>query len=334
MGQNKLHGTIPSSLLRSPTLTKLDLHGNNISGGLDVHDASTLEYLYLYDNMLTGELLPSVLCSISDSLVDLRLNNNSFTGSIPNIECTMERLELFSLAQNELTGPIHDALGKKMPRMRELHLYENKLLSTIPESIFRPKNLTAVLLGNNELTGSLTSDMMNDARYLVHFYLNSNKLSGKLNDFANANLASLKKLRLEYNNFSGSIPKMNMLKTMELLYLYNNSLTGTLDNLSSGINLRKLKVSNNTLQGGVTTELGNLKRLEVLSLNGNNLKGNLPTELQKLTSLKELRVEYNSISGAVPQGVCDLRKSFLEKFVSDCGGENPEVTCSCCTECF
>mmetsp|Transcript_14675 Transcript_14675/g.31313 ORF Transcript_14675/g.31313 Transcript_14675/m.31313 type:complete len:176 (+) Transcript_14675:3-530(+) len=175
---------------------------------------------------------------------------------------------------------------------------------------------------------------MNDARYLVHFYLNSNKLSGKLNDFANANLASLKKLRLEYNNFSGSIPKMNMLKTMELLYLYNNSLTGTLDNLSSGINLRKLKVSNNTLQGGVTTELGNLKRLEVLSLNGNNLKGNLPTELQKLTSLKELRVEYNSISGAVPQGVCDLRKSFLEKFVSDCGGENPEVTCSCCTECF
>ena len=43
------------------------------------------------------------------------------------------------------------------------------------------------------------------------------------------------------NEFSGTIPEMSMLETMELLYLHNNSLTGTLDNLRSGVNLKKLK---------------------------------------------------------------------------------------------
>jgi len=32
-----------------------------------------------------------------------------------------------------------------------------------------------------------------------------------------------------------------MIEAMELLYLHNNSLTGTLDNLRGGVNLRKLK---------------------------------------------------------------------------------------------
>ena len=91
-------------------------------------------------------------------------------------------------------------------------------------------------------TGSLTSDLVNDARNLVHLYVNSNKMSGNLDDFAQArNLDNLKKLRLEFNNFSGSIPKLNMIESLELLYLYNNSFSGDLNNLEDGVNLRKLK---------------------------------------------------------------------------------------------
>ena len=105
--------------------------------------------------MLSGELPPGALCNVSTSLIDLRLNNNSFTGQIPDIGCTMQKLALFSLAQNNLTGYIYDSLGDRMPRLREIHLYENMLLSTIPDSLFRPENLTSVLLGNNALTGEL-----------------------------------------------------------------------------------------------------------------------------------------------------------------------------------
>lgn len=153
MGQNTLDGSIPSSLFRSKTLTKLDLHDNEFTSEFSIHPASTLKYLYLYNNKLSGEILRGSLCSVSDTLIDLRLNNNSFVGKIPDLNCTMEKMELLSLAENELVGPIHDSLGERIPRLREIHLYENNLLSTIPKSIFRPENLTAVLLGNNELTG-------------------------------------------------------------------------------------------------------------------------------------------------------------------------------------
>ena len=333
VGQNKLHGHVPSSLLRSETLIKLDLHGNEFTGDLDIHEMSILKDLYLYNNKMTGQI--GTLCYVKDTLVDLRLNNNSFSGKLPPLECTMEKLELLSLAENDLTGAIPDMLGDNLPSLRELHLYENQLLSTIPSSIFKPENLTAVLLGNNQLTGSLTADMVNDARNLAHLYVNSNRMSGNLDDFAQArNLDSLKKLRLEYNSFSGTIPQLNMIDTLELLYLYNNSFVGTLDNLGSGVNLRKLKVSNNTFEGKITSKLGDLKNLQVLSLNGNNFVGTLPTQLEGLTSLQELRVEHNDIAGEMPLGICDLRKSSLGTLVSDCGGKLPEFFCSCCTECI
>lgn len=67
-------------------------------------------------------------------------------------------------------------------------------------------------------------------------------MSGNLEDFSQArNLDNLKKLRLEFNSFSGSIPKLNMIKSLELLYLYNNSFSGDLTNLENGVKLRKLK---------------------------------------------------------------------------------------------
>ena len=176
--------------------------------------------------------------------------------------------------------------------------------------------------------------MFKDARKLAHFYVNSNHFGGNLDDFAKADLSRMKKLRLEYNSFMGTIPKMKLMETVELLYMYNNSFTGNIDNLISGVNLRKLKVSNNSLEGEITPKLGDLKRLEILSLNGNNLVGTIPNDLRKLSALEELHVENNDITGMVPQGVCDLRKSELGKFVSDCAGQLPEVSCSCCTECF
>lgn len=117
------------------------------------------------------------------------------------------------------------------------------------------------------------------------------------------------------------------------MYLFNNSFTGTLDNLSDGINLRKLKVSNNSLEGDITPKLGNLEKIEILSLDGNKLVGEVPAQLQKLTSLKDLQLQNNLLSGTIPRGLCDLRKSSLQLLVSDCAGNSPAVTCSCCTSC-
>lgn len=173
LGRNRLRGTIPGSLLRSHTLRKLDLHDNDLTGEITIHEASVLQYVYLHSNRLTGPLFPSDVCSVAETLIDLRLNNNTFLGKFPDVGCSMERLELLSLADNELTGPIPDALPASMPRIRELHLYGNRLVSTIPEALFRLENLTALLLGDNELTGAYNSAgfIAQDCIFSTHVFL-------------------------------------------------------------------------------------------------------------------------------------------------------------------
>ncbi|KAL7487586.1 hypothetical protein ACHAW6_013176 [Cyclotella cf. meneghiniana] len=358
LGDNLLTGTILPSLLggvgsRSSSITKCDLHGNQLTGKLPVVvNAPNLKFLYLYDNKLSGPIPGDLFCS-GFNLADIRLNNNSLSGEIPNIRCTMPELQLISLASNVLTGSIPSSLGDLMPRVREIHLFGNKLTSTIPDSLLQPSNLTAVLLGNNALTGSLTATMFSNANRLEVFYANANRLSGNLNGISNAK--HLVKLRLEYNSLTGTIPVMS-LPQLELFYAYNNSLTGPLPAESDWANMRKLKLSNNSLTGevivnaankleilslngnaftgSIPSEIGQLIDLKTLSLQSNRLFGTVPSELHNLSLLEELRLDSNGFSGVVPKDVCDLRNLSLNIFVSDCRGSWPKISCSCCTECF
>ncbi|KAL7433012.1 hypothetical protein ACHAXM_003369 [Skeletonema potamos] len=337
---NKLSGAIPTVLGNMKALQHIRLGGNALHGKIPLSlesNLSNLQRLWLQDNKLTGTIPSSIFCDAASTLVDLRLQNNSFVGNIPNVECTMDKLELLSMASNELKGSIPNDYGDHFPSLKELHLYDNQLTSTIPSSIFQPVNLTAVLLGMNKLTGTLSSSMIQEASNLIYLYLNANSLEGTLDDLAQTEgLLSLKKLRLEYNSFSGTIPKLDAsFPSLELFYAYNNSLLASgLDNLSSNVNLKKVKLSNCSLSGEIPATFGSLTNLEVLHLNGNHLTGTVPSELHKLTLLEELRLEANDLSGAVPYEICSLRESQLSIFISDCGGEWSGVACSCCTECL
>ena len=336
---NKLTGMLPSALGKIKTLQHIRIGGNALHGKIPpslLKNLPNLQRLWLQENRLTGSIPSNVFCDVSSSMVDLRLQNNSFVGEIPNLECTMEKLELLSMASNELEGPLPTNFGDHFPSLKELHLYDNQLTSTIPSSIFNPVNISAVLLGMNELTGTLSDSMIQEGNNLVHLYLNANKLGGTLEQFAQTKgLRSLKKLRLEYNKFSGAIPRLDLFPDLELFFAYNNSLlTSGLDNLSSSVALKKLKLSNCSITGEIPTTLGSLTSLEVLDLDGNRLTGTVPSEMQQLTALEELRLEVNDLSGVVPPEVCDLRSSQLTTFISDCKGEWSGVGCSCCTECF
>jgi len=332
---NQLSGIIPTVLGSMKSLQHIRLGGNSLHGKIPLsleNNLPNLQRLWLQENKLTGTIPSSIFCDASSTLVDLRLQNNSFVGDVPDVDCTMEKLELLSMASNDLKGSIPNDFGDHFPSLKELHLYDNQLTSTIPPSIFKPANLTAVLLGMNKLTGTLNFNMFQEANNLVYLYLNANDLVGTLDDFARAEgLLSLKKLRLEYNSFSGTIPKLEF-PSLELFYAYNNSLlTSGLENLSSSVALKKLKLSNCSLAGELPTALGSLTNLEVLQLNWNQLTGTVPSEFQELTALEELRLDGNDLSGAVPFEVCSLR---LSTFVSDCKGEWSGVACSCCTECL
>lgn len=286
LGDNFLIGTIHPSLFgtanRSSAITKIDLHGNQLTGSLPtIMNAPHLKFVYLYENGLTGTIPESLLCQAPNTLADVRLNNNVFSGQIPSPDCTMAELQLLSLSSNLLTGPIPLSLGHQLPKVREIHLYENQLTSTIPESVFKPENLTVVLLGNNQLSGFLPTNMLYDAKRLELLYLNANMLSGNLDSIAESN--SLIKLRLEYNQFTGTIPQMNTPR-LQLFYAYNNSFTGSLPTDCDWRSLRKLKLSNNSLTGVLA--LYPAAELEIVALNDNQFIGKVPTELGQMKSLR------------------------------------------------
>ncbi|KAL3785158.1 hypothetical protein HJC23_013824 [Cyclotella cryptica] len=227
LGDNLLTSTILPSLMggagtRPSPIIKCDLHGNLLTGKLPVvTNAPELKFLYLNVNELSGTIPGDIFCPGSNS-ADIRLNNNLLSGEIPNISCTMVELQLFNLASNALRGSILPFLGNLMPRVREIHLFGNKLTSTIPESLFQPPNLTAVLLGNIGLKGSLTATMFSNTNRRELFYANANMLSGNLAGISTAK--HLVKLRLEKNMLTGTIPPTYFPK-LELFYSYNDTTT-------------------------------------------------------------------------------------------------------------
>jgi len=74
--------------------------------------------------------------------------------------------------------------------------------------------------------------------------------------------------------------------------------------------------------------------LSSLSLQSNFFSGTVPIELGNLEGLSSLGLYYNNLTGSVPTTICQLQNYGLYSLVADCGGSEPEISCSCCTECY
>jgi Leucine-rich repeat (LRR) protein len=74
------------------------------------------------------------------ALKDLWLGKNKLTGPIPDLS-PMTRLETLHLEDNQFTGAIPESLAK-LPSLRTLSIKNNKLKGTIPSVLLQRKGLT------------------------------------------------------------------------------------------------------------------------------------------------------------------------------------------------
>lgn len=96
--------------------------------------------------------------------------------------------------------------------------------------------------------------------------------------------------------------------------LQNNSLNGTLPpEIGNLKDLATLNLSINRLSGNLPEQLTTLAKLEKLDLSSNSFSGNMPTGLYLLTALEELNISNNHFSGNFPQ---DLMKMSALKLLS------------------
>jgi Leucine-rich repeat (LRR) protein len=182
---NQLQGIIPDALANCTNLTDLDLSINHLEGAIPqkLETLSNLLFLNLAENNLSGTI-PPALGNIT-TLESLDLSSNNFTGQVPttlgmlsklsflhlqdnNLEardsqgwaflhalknCTL--LQTLSLSENQLQGEIPNSIGDLSLNLQTLALGENMLSGAIPPSIGNLHGLTKLLLGFNNLAGTI-----------------------------------------------------------------------------------------------------------------------------------------------------------------------------------
>ncbi|KDO65859.1 hypothetical protein CISIN_1g0394192mg, partial [Citrus sinensis] len=236
--QNKLEGSIPSTLANCRSLEAVDLSHNALTGSLHpgLFQLQNLTKLLLISNGISGLIPPEIgNCS---SLIRLRLMSFG--------NCT--QLQMLNLSNNTLGGTLPSSLAS-LTRLQVLDISVNQFVGLIPESFGQLASLNRLILSKNSFSGAIPSSL-GRCESLQSLDLSSNKLSGKipveLFEIEGLDIS----LNLSWNALSGAIPpQISALNKLSILDLSHNKLGGDLLALSGLDNLVSLNVSYNNFTG-------------------------------------------------------------------------------------
>ncbi|XP_065034794.1 receptor-like protein EIX2 [Musa acuminata AAA Group] len=355
---NNFDSTLPKWLWNISGLTHLDLHESGFYGVIPdaIGDLGRLKELYMSDNQLTGNL--SGWLEQMTNLIILDLSYNLFNGSMPSSSVgKLSNLTELYLDGNCLGGVISEVHFENLTRLQVLDLYDNSITISIGQSWVPPFQLRLVglakcqlgpqfpewlqfqtqieelYLADCKIAGTMPAWFWNISSSTIIFLdLSNNQIGGKLP--SSLKFTKLERLQLDSNRFEGPLPTM-LPSTLDTLFLSNNSFTGQLpiwphvysvalsDNmldggLSSSICqwtfLVYLDLSNNKLLGEIPYCLGkSLQILKFLILDNNHISGEIPHTIGFLSELQLLQLKNNSFSGEVPLSLKNCTKlQFLD----------------------
>jgi Leucine-rich repeat (LRR) protein len=278
---NFLSGCIPASLSKATKLTEIYLYGNFISCSLPsdlFQNMSVMSYINMQVNKVTGGIPASI--GNAPVLNYLNVQRNRLSVSLPASLGTLSSLTQILLGSNAITGVLPVAPNQTI--MHVFEVYDNFLQGTIPPSYSRMAAIELFYVNNNLLSGTIPNgfENMRNARFLQ---FSQNRLSGTI-PAALAELTQMLELRAHDNDLTGPLPRVQQMVNLTALLLYNNKLTGTLDN-----------VFNATLQ----------RALSSIQVSGNQLTGSLPEEVFRLPSLQTIAAVSNCFTGSLPANICN-----------------------------
>eukprot|EP00550_Attheya_septentrionalis_P003695 CAMPEP_0198281950 /NCGR_PEP_ID=MMETSP1449-20131203/1822_1 /TAXON_ID=420275 /ORGANISM="Attheya septentrionalis, Strain CCMP2084" /LENGTH=1086 /DNA_ID=CAMNT_0043977979 /DNA_START=196 /DNA_END=3456 /DNA_ORIENTATION=- len=346
---NQMSGTIAPGFENMKFLTKLNVRNNTMNGTMPVSALGDLVYVWLDDNAFSGSVpftsggftrleeftcsnnrlrgkFPTNLTILSGEnipfirLKKLDFSHNHLTGTIPDETGYLPSLEHLDFSGNNISGTIFSSVAK-VYALRYLSLSNNHLTGPLP--LFPPQ-IEHIELGDNDLTGGLSSALLKDLQQLEYFSIKNTMVGGSIPTEL-GNLHRLKFLDLSYSNITGSIPsEFGELIKLDIMYLNANKINGTLPQ-EIGENLKKcdeMNFDNNLISGMIPSNFGKLQSIKFMSAKNNMLTGTIPVTLGRLDNLNELRLNGNNLEGSVPEGLCTLN---LKLRVDDL------VQCSCCS---
>ena len=180
---------------------------NKINGAIPRQVAAlpNLVHVDFFENRLTGTL-PYFA---SEHMESLDLGHNDLHGSIPNkFIASKKALQELLMSQNRISSSIPETL-MDLTRLDTLDLSSNIIHGTIPKSIGKLLLLRHLKLNNNFLVGGIP-----------HTLALSSPVNGKMGDL-------LENIQLQDNQLSGTIPlQLEYLPKLNTFLLHENKLTG------------------------------------------------------------------------------------------------------------
>lgn len=234
-------------------------------------------------------------------------------------DCRFGRITGLQLQFNNMVGTIPESLFDKLINLTAVDLSHNAISGTIPTSVGKLRNLQILQLSHNQLSGTIPTEIRTMGSHVP----------------PDETATPLEDLRIESGDGQNATYDLELTHSMGLsqLDLSNNKLNGTLPTtIGELVNLQAVDVSNNAQLGAdgccdtadsyyssfygynttVPTEIGMLKKLQVLKMDWSRFMRHMPTEMGKLRSLQTWRLqgnyETNQVSGTIPTEVGSLKK--------------------------
>jgi len=206
------------------------------------------------------------------------------------------KIAILDASANRLTSPNTPACIASSG-IKSLNLARNNLTGTLPAF----KNMDAVALAQNHLTGPVAPEKLKGVKYI----------------------------NLAHNQMSGDASGIDKMTSARVVNLAGNQLKGRVDSLkfSKMPKLYGLSVSNNKLEGPLPPAIYKATRLSHLDLSDNKLSGNLPTDLAK-THMKHMYLDNNQFTGKPPKGMRVEQRVDLSSNQFDCHVGSDHVYCN------
>ncbi|CAN6553701.1 unnamed protein product [Malus baccata var. baccata] len=290
LAENRLNGTIPSSICNMQNLLVLSLRNNELSGEFpqtwsQLHEILVIDAAH---NNLSGKLPSSI--GVPGALFGLKLNNNNFDGEIPLSLQNCTSLRHIDLADNKFTGKIPSWIGSKVPLVSILRLRSNSFSGEVPQQLCNLGYLHILDLAHNNFSGTIPK-CLNKLSALTH----GNFSAYDLYAFYDQETSVVKVRQLDYQ------PQTIMF--VRSIDLSSNNLEGEIpEEISSLTLLHNLNLSMNQLRRSIPSKIGNLLLLEALDLSINHLSGEIPQSISLPTFLSHLNLSYNNLTGRIPSG--------------------------------
>lgn len=242
LSYNLLTGTFPACLNHLNNLKTLDLSYNKFSGylggSLNASFQGQLQTLVLNDNVFTGSLPESYLQTAN--LQMLALDNNCFRGTICSSLCSNVNLEILTLGS--LSGAKSCVVFAFQPLSGDSFVLKYRVYGQVPSCLFELPKLQRLALLGNALTGAIPSNITLSAN-LTTLLLSNNIFGGTIP--ANIQKLNLTTLDLSNNLFDGQFSGRDLYTASQAVDIRYNYLSG---NIPTGVQtLRSVNILSGNL---------------------------------------------------------------------------------------